>query len=78
MNCTGKITKLPVVKVFVKGILAGFIGLLIYVTVSLGVVSLINWQTWVIFVLSAIALIRFKIDPLWIILSTIVLSLIIL
>jgi len=32
----------------------------------------------VIFVLSAIALIRFKIDPLWIILSTIVLSLIIL
>jgi len=74
----GKITKLPVVKVFVKGILAGFIGLLIYITVSLGVVSLINWQTWVIFVLSAIALIRFKIDPLWIILSTIVLSLIIL
>jgi len=74
----GKITKLPVVKVFVKGIHAGFIGLLIYITVSLGVVSLINWQTWVIFVLSAIALIRFNIDPLWIILATIVLSLIIL
>jgi chromate transporter len=74
----GKITKLPVVKVFVKGILAGFIGLLIYITVSLGAVSLINWQTWVIFVLSAIALIKFKIDPVWIILSTIILSLIIL
>jgi chromate transporter len=74
----GKITKLSVVKVFVKGILAGFIGLLIYITVSLGAVSLINWQTWVIFVLSAITLIKFKIDPVWIILSTIILSLIIL
>lgn len=74
----GKITKLPAVKVFVKGILAGFIGLLIYITISLGVVSLNNWQTWLVFVLSAIALIKFKIDPLWIILSTIVVSLIIL
>lgn len=74
----GKITKLPAVKVFVKGILAGFIGLLIYITISLGVVSLNNWQTWLVFVLSSVALIKFKIDPLWIILSTIVVSLIIL
>lgn len=74
----GKLSKLPVVKVFVKGILAGFIGLLIYIIISLGVVSLINWKTWLIFILSSITLIKFKIDTLWIILFTIIISLIIL
>ena len=73
-----KITKLPVVKVFVKGILAGSIGLLVYLAIRLGILSLNNWQTWSIFVLSTIALIKFRIEVLWIILSTIILSLIIL
>jgi chromate transporter len=74
----GKINKLPVVKVFVKGILAGFIGLLVYLAIRLGILSLNNWQTWTIFVLSTIALIKFRFEVLWIILSTIILSLIIL
>ena len=73
----GELTKLPWVKAFVKGILAGFIGLLVSVTVSLGGVSLVSWQTWAIFALSAIALIKFRIDPVWILLSTVLVSLLI-
>ncbi len=73
-----KLTKLLSVMVIVKGILAGFIGLLISITISFGITSLFNWQTWAIFILSSIALIKFRIDPIWIILSSVVVSLIIL
>jgi chromate transporter len=73
-----KLTKLSSVKVIVKGILAGFIGLLFSITIGLGITSLFNWQTWAIFILSSIALIKFRIDPIWIILSSMVVSLIIL
>ena len=72
-----KLTKLLAVKVIVKGILAGFIGLLVSTTIIFGMKSLFSWQTWTIFILSSIALIKFKIDAVWIILVVVIVSLII-
>lgn len=73
-----KLIRLPIVKVIIKGILAGFVGLLISITLRFGIVSLYNWQTWLIFILAASALIKFKTEPLILIVVTILLSLLIL
>jgi len=66
---------LKVVKVIIKGFLAGFIGLLVAVTFRFAFKSLISWQAWLIFVLALIWLITLKKDSIWAILGTIVLSL---
>jgi len=73
-NVHTKLTRLPVIKVIMKGILAGFIGLLISTTIHFGIESLFDWKTWLIFSLSLIALLKFKTDPLWIIIGTAIIS----
>jgi chromate transporter len=73
-NIHTKLIRLPAINVIMKGILAGFIGLLISTTIHFAIESLFDWQTWLIFVLSIIALLKFKLDPIWIISGTIVLS----
>jgi chromate transporter len=76
-NVHTRLTRLPLVNVIIKGILAGFIGLLVSTTINFGIRSLDSWQTWAICILSAIALLKFKIDPVWIILFTIIVSVLI-
>ena len=73
-NVHAKLTKLPAINVIMKGVLAGFIGLLISTTIHFGIESLFDWKTWLIFALSLIALLKFKTDPLWIIIGTVVIS----
>jgi chromate transporter len=75
-NVHAKLTKLPVINVIMKGILAGFIGLLVSTTIHFGIESLYDWKTWLVFSLSLIALVKFKIDPLWVIIGTIIISVI--
>jgi chromate transport protein ChrA len=70
-----KIRDLKIVKVVVKGFLAGFIGLLTAITLQFAFKSLVNWQTLVIFGASLIWIMYLKKDSLWAILGTIVLSL---
>ncbi|MDD5457044.1 MAG: chromate efflux transporter [Candidatus Margulisbacteria bacterium] len=64
-----------ITRVIMKGLLAGFIGLILATTINFGLKSLINWQTWSIFIASAVTLLYFKKDPLWVILGTIAVSL---
>ena len=70
----GKIKDQPITQSIIKGLLAGFIGLLIATTISFGIHSLISWQTWCIFMLDLIILIGLKKDPLWAILASFLLS----
>jgi chromate transporter len=73
----GRIQNLKIVKVIVKGFLAGFIGLLVAVTLQFAFKSLISWQAWLIFALTIGWLMILKKNSIWAILGTIVLSLII-
>jgi chromate transporter len=73
-NVHTKLTKLNAVNVIMKGILAGFIGLLISTTIHFGIESLFDWKTWLIFSLSLLALLKFKTDPLWVIIGTVIIS----
>jgi chromate transporter len=75
-NVHAKLTRLPAINVIMKGILAGFIGLLISTTIHFGIESLFDWRTWLVFTLSLIALLKFKIDPLWIIIGSVIISII--
>jgi len=72
-----KVRNLKIVKVFVKGFLAGFIGLLVAVTLQFAFKSLINWQAWLIFGASLFWLMYLKKDAVWAIIGTVVLSLLI-
>jgi len=73
----GRAQDLKIVKVVIKGFLAGFIGLLIAITLQFAFKSLISWQAWLIFIASLVWIMYFKKDSLWAILGTIVLSLLI-
>jgi chromate transporter len=73
----GRIQNLKIVKVIVKGFLAGFIGLLVAVTLQFAFKSLISWQAWLIFALTIGWLMILNKNSIWAILGTIVLSLII-
>ena len=72
-----KIIQMHITHSLIRGVLAGFIGLLISVTINFGIHSLISWQTWGIFIISLILLAYYKVDALWIIIGTIIISLII-
>ncbi len=73
----GRIQNLKIVKVIVKGFLAGFIGLLVAVTLQFAFKALISWQAWLILTLSIIWLMILKKNSVWAILGTIILSLLI-
>jgi chromate transporter len=62
------------VKAIVKGLLSGFIGLLVSVTAQFAVKSLLSWQAWLIFVVSLIVIFYLKKDILWAILGTVLFS----
>jgi chromate transporter len=70
-----KIKNYKIVKVIIKGFLSGFIGLLLAVVYLFGVHSLINWPTWMVFSISAVYLIGWKKDAIWLILGIICVSL---
>ncbi len=70
-----KIKHLKAVKVLVKGFQAGFIGIIAAVALQFGEKSLINWQTWAIFLAALFVLIKLKKDVIWVILGTAVVSL---
>jgi chromate transporter len=73
-----KIRDLKIVKVIVKGFLAGFIGLLLAVTLQFAIKSLISWQAWLIFALAILWIMVLKKNSIWAILATLALSLLIL
>jgi chromate transporter len=73
----GRIQNLKIVKVIIKGILSGFIGLLLAISLQFALNSLFNWQTWIIFLMAVGWLMILKKNSLWAILGTIVLSLLI-
>jgi len=70
----GRVQNLKIVKVIIKGFLSGFIGLLVAVTLQFAFKSLVNWQTWLIFVIAIFWLMILKKDSIWAIMGTIVLS----
>jgi chromate transporter len=72
-----KIRDLKIVEVVVKGFLAGFIGLLVAITLQFAFKSLVSWQAWLIFALAIIWIMVLKKNSVWAILGTIALSLII-
>ncbi len=67
----------PLTRSMIRGLLAGFIGLLLATTISFGLHSLVSWQTWGIFILDLIILVWMKKDPLWAILVSFLLALLI-
>ena len=66
-----------IVRVVIKGFLAGFIGIIASVALQFGEKSLINWQTWAIFLISLFVIFKLKKDVIWNILGTIIVSLLI-
>ncbi len=70
-----RIKNLRIVKAVIRGFLSGFIGLLLFVVLQFGVQSLVNWQAWAVFAISAIYLLGWKKDVVWLILGTIGVSL---
>lgn len=71
-----KVKKLKLVQAVVKGLLSGFIGLLISVTLQFALKSLLTWQAWVIFIASLIIVPYYKKDILWAILGTVLFSIV--
>ena len=49
----------------IQGILCALVGMLILVVFQMGCASLVDWQSWVIMVGVAAALIAFRIKLLW-------------
>lgn len=72
-----KIKHLKAVKVVIKGFLAGFIGVIAAIALQFGVKSLISWQAWAIFLISLFLITKFKKSVIWVILGTIIVSLLI-
>jgi chromate transporter len=70
-----KVQNLKIVKAVIKGFLSGFIGLLLFIIYKFALPSLINWQTWLIFIISALYLVVWKKDVIWLILGTVGVSL---
>ena len=58
-----RIKRLQTVQWMIRGILAGFIGLLVFVLVQFGQASLVDWKTWALAAAAFVAL-RWKVDLL--------------
>lgn len=70
-----KVQNLKIVRAVIKGFLSGFIGLLLFIVYKFALPSLINRQTWMIFIISTLYLVVWKKDAIWLILGTIGVSL---
>jgi chromate transporter len=72
-----KIRHKKIVQAFIKGILSGFMGLLLMVVLQFGMASLFDWKTFLIFAISIVIIMYLKKDPIWAILFTAVFSIVI-
>lgn len=70
-----KVKQLKLTRVVVKGFSTGFIGLLLAVTLKFAFESLLNWQTWTVFLASFVALAFYKKGVGWLIVFTTLFSL---
>jgi chromate transporter len=61
-----RIKRLQTVQWMIRGVLAGFIGLLVFVLWQFGQASLSDWKTWGLAAAAFLAL-RWKVDLLWIV-----------
>jgi chromate transporter len=68
-----RIKQLQTVQWMIRGVLAGFIGLLVFVLLQFGRASLVDWRTWGLAVAAFLAL-RWKVDLLVIVGVTALLS----
>jgi chromate transporter len=68
------VRNLKQVKAAIRGIQAGFIGLLTAVTVQFALKSLTEWQSWLIFCSSLALILYYKKNVLWMIAGTIIVS----
>ncbi len=71
-----RIKRLRTVQQMIRGVLAGFIGLLVFVLLQFGQASLVDWKTWALAVATFIAL-RWKVDLLVIVAAAVVISIVI-
>jgi chromate transporter len=72
-----RIRNLRIVKATIKGFLSGFIGLLLFVVLTFGSHSLVSWQTGGVFAVSIAYLVGWKKDVVWLILGTVLVSLLV-
>ncbi len=70
-----RIKHLRIVRVMIKGFLAGFIGIITAITLQFARTSLFNWQTWLIFLATLFVMIKLKKNIVWVILGTVIVSL---
>lgn len=68
------INSLAPLRAMIKGVMAAFIGLILSITITLATQSLIDWKTWSIAILGAIALLWWKREPWQVILVGAVVS----
>jgi chromate transporter len=71
-----RIKQVQAVQWMIRGVLAGFIGLLVFVLWQFGQASLVDWKTWLLAVAAFLAL-RWKVDPLVIVGITVLISVLI-
>ena len=56
-------------KGFLDGVNAASLGLMAGVTYTLGRTALVDWLTIILIILSAIAVFRFKVSPIWLVIA---------
>ncbi len=71
-----RIKRLRTVQQMIRGVLAGFIALLVFVLWQFGQASLVDWKTWALAAAAFIAL-RWKVDLLVIVAAAVVISIVI-
>jgi chromate transporter len=71
-----RIKRLRIVQWMIRGVLAGFIGLLVFVLWQFGQAALVDWKTWTLAAAAFIAL-RWKVDLLVIVAAAVVISIVI-
>jgi len=69
-----KIRRLQWLQAIVRGVVAAFVGLLLSVTIQLGIASLTDWRAILLALVAASVLIVWKRDPIWVILGGAIVS----
>lgn len=69
-----KIKHFGIIRAVMRGLVCGFIGLLLVVVLRFGAQSLVSFQTWLIFGLSGFYLFWLKKNMIWLVLGTIAVS----
>ncbi len=62
-----KMRKSPLAAAFLDAVNAAAVALMVAVTIRLGIATLINWQAWLIFGLATVAVLRFQVGALWLV-----------